>query len=160
MSYIKFINSFKKGINRDIKSRKLNLKINIDEFDLLSNKYLKKINDKGLFSKLSIEEMDRQKILFLLRVYFGLWIEIDKNQIKIFKKFPKKFKIIKEVNKSNHYFTPKTFIKNTIMYPVKSAYSLSNDMNGTSLWDTLDPIEGTELVPSVQIDFNYIEKYC
>ena len=80
MSYIKFINSFKKGINRDIKSRKLNLKINIDEFDLLSNKYLKKINDKGLFSKLSIEEMDRQKILFLLRVYFGLWIEIDKNQ--------------------------------------------------------------------------------
>jgi len=27
MSYIKFINSCKKGINRDIKSRKLNVKI-------------------------------------------------------------------------------------------------------------------------------------
>ena len=42
MSYIKFINSFKKGINLDIKSRKLNVKITTYEFDLLSNKYLKK----------------------------------------------------------------------------------------------------------------------
>ena len=156
MSYIKFINSFKKGINLDIKSRKLNVKITTYEFDLLSNKYLKKINDEGLFSKLSIEEMDRQKILFLLRVYFGLWIEIDKNQIKIFKRFPEKFKIIKEVNKSNHYFTPKVFLKGTIMYSVKAAYSSANKMNGVTLWDNLKTVEGTKIVPSVQINYEYI----
>ena len=100
--------------------------------------------------------MDRQKILFLLRVYFGLWIEIDKNQIKIFKRFPEKFKIIKEVNKSNHYFTPKVFLKGTIMYSVKAAYSSANKMNGVTLWDNLKTVEGTKIVPSVQINYEYI----
>ena len=65
--------------------------------------------------------------------------------------------VIKEVNKSNHHFTPKTFAKGTIMYSVSSAYSSSNGLSGTSLWDSLNPIEGTDLIPSIQINYDFIK---
>ena len=43
------------------------------------------------------------------------------------------------------------------MYSVGSAYSSSNGMAGTSLWDNLNPIEGTDLIPSVQINYDFIK---
>ena len=32
-------------------------------------------------------------------------------------------------------------------------------MNGVPLWDSLETIEETELIPSVQINYNYIKSY-
>ena len=32
-------------------------------------------------------------------------------------------------------------------------------MNGVPLWDSLETIEETELIPSVQINYNYIKPY-
>ena len=43
------------------------------------------------------------------------------------------------------------------MYSVNSTYSMSNGLFGTSLWDDLNPIEGTDLIPSVQINYDFIE---
>ena len=42
------------------------------------------------------------------------------------------------------------------MYSVKPAYSSSNRMNGIPLWHNLETIEDTELIPSVQINYDYI----
>ena len=42
------------------------------------------------------------------------------------------------------------------MYPIKSSYGTTNEMNGISLWDSLDYIDGTQLIPSVQINYDYI----
>ena len=91
-----------------------------------------------------------------MRSFFSLYVEVNTSSIEVFKNFPKKFILLKEVNKSNHHFTPKTFPKGTIMYSVKPAYSSSNRMNGIPLWHNLETIEDTELIPSVQINYDYI----
>jgi len=43
------------------------------------------------------------------------------------------------------------------MYSVSSSYSSSNGLLGTSLWDNLNTIEETDLIPSVQINYDYIK---
>ena len=156
MSYNKFKISIEKGLNHNIKSRKLNIEITVEEFKIFTNKYFNHIEEKKEYSVIKIDKPDVEKVLFLLRVYHGLWVEVSENEIKVYKVFPKKFKIIKEVNKLNNCYTPKTFKTNTIMYPIKSSYGTTNKMNGISLWDNLDYIEGTELVPSVQINYDHI----
>ena len=156
MLYKNFKNNIEKGLKRNIKSRKLNIEINIEEYKIFTNKYFNHIEEKKDFSFLKVEKIDREKVLFLLRVYHGLWVEVFENEIKIYKVFPKKFKIIKEVNKLNHYYAPKTFKINTIMYPIKSSYGTTNELNGISLWDSLDYIDGTELIPGFQINYDYI----
>ena len=42
------------------------------------------------------------------------------------------------------------------MYSISPSYSSANRMNGVPLWDNLETIEDTELIPSVQIDYDYI----
>ena len=156
MLYNNFKNSVEKGLKHNIKSRKLNIEINVGEFKIFTNKYFNHIEEKKEFSIVKIDKIDRDKVLFLLRVYYRLWIDVSENQIKIFKVFPKKFKIIKEVNKLNHSHTPKTFKINTVMYPIKYSYGTTNEMNGISLWDSLDYIDNTNLTPCVQINYDYI----
>lgn len=153
----RFISDVKNGIKRKISSRRLKMQVSIEEFSLLSKKYFDGLEPDIEIFNFNIEQSDKDNILFILRVYYGLWIEIKELSIKIHSKFPEKFKLIKEVNKSNHYFTPKIFPKGTIMYSVGSAYSSSNGLSGTSLWDNLNPIEGTELIPSVQINYDFIK---
>ena len=122
MSYNKFKTSIEKGLNHNIKSRKLNIEITVEEFKTFTNKYFNHIEEKKEYSVIKIDKPDAEKVLFLLRVYHGLWVEVSENEIKVYKVFPKKFKIIKEVNKLNNYYTPKTFKTNTIMYPIKSIW--------------------------------------
>lgn len=145
----RFISDVKNGIKRKISSRRLKMHVSVEEFNLLSKKYFIGLKTDIETFNFNIELSDRDNILFILRVYYGLWIEIKGLSISIYRKFPEKFKLIREVNKSNHYFTPKTFPKGTIMYSVGSAYSSSNGLSGTSLWDNLNPIEGTKLISSV-----------
>jgi len=153
----KLIFDVKNGIKRKISSRRLKMEVSIEDFRMLSKKYfleLKKDIDEFEFKA---DPKDKNNILFILRVYYGLWIEVNELFITIHSKFPEKFVLTREVNKANHYFTPKTFPKGTIMYSVSAAYSSSNGMSGTSLWDNLNPIEGTDLIPSVQINYDFIK---
>ncbi len=153
----RFISDIKNGIKRKISSRRLKMHVSVEEFNLLSKKYFDGLKPDIEIFNFNIEASDKDNLLFILRVYYGLWIEIKELSITIYSKFPEKFELIKEVNKSNHYFTPKTFPKGTIMYSVSSAYSSSNGISGTSLWDNLNPIEGTDLIPSVQINYGFIK---
>jgi len=156
MSFEEFYDCINNGLKRDIKSRRLKMRVSVDEFSSLSNKYFKNINDKDLTFKFIVEEFDKMNILFVLRSFFRMYVEIRENSVVVFKNFPKKFILLKEVNKSNHHFTPKTFSKGTIMYSISPSYSSANRMNGVPLWDNLETIEDTELIPSVQIDYDYI----
>ena len=102
---------------------------------------------------------DKEILVFVLRWYYHLWIKINDNSIEIFHSFPKKFEIIKEVNKSNHFHTPKTFKTGTIMYFNSSAYSSCNWLNGIPLWDNPDEELELGLKPSCQINYSYISVY-
>ena len=159
MSFENFIKCVNDGIKRDIKSRRLKMKVSVDEFSAFSKKYFKNINDKDLSFKFVLDEVDKNSILFILRSFFDMYVEVKENSIIVFKNFPKKFILLKEVNKSNHYFTPRTFKKGTIMYSISPSYSSANRMNGVPLWDSLETINDTELIPSVQINYDYIKPY-
>ena len=153
----KFLFDSKNGIKRKISSRRLKMKVSIEEFDLLSKKYFFEIKKDTEKFEFKVDQKDRDTVLFILRVNYGLWIELNELNIIIYSKFPEKFILTKEVNKTNHPFTPKTFLKGTIMHSVSASYSSSNGMSGTSLWDNLNPIEGTDLIPSVQINYDFIK---
>ena len=153
----RFVTDVKNGIKRKLSSRRLKIQVSVDEFDLLSKKYFLGIKSDIVTFKFKVDPGDKDIVLFILRAYYGLWIEINDLSITIYSKFPEKFVLTKEVNKSNHHFTPKTFAKGTIMYSVNSAYSSSNGLSGTSLWDNLNPIEGTDLIPSIQINYDFIK---
>ena len=159
MSFENFFKCVNDGIKRDIKSRRLKMKVSVDEFSAFSKKYFKNINDKDLSFKFVLDEVDKNSILFILRSFFNMYVEVKENSIIVFKNFPKKFILLKEVNKSNHHFTPRTFKKGTIMYSISPSYSSANRMNGVPLWDSLETIEETELIPSVQINYDYIKPY-
>ena len=130
------------------------MKVSVEEFSELAKKYFNNLNDNNY--KFIVEDGDKNNVLFILRSFFSLYVKVNNSSIEVFKNFPKKFILLKEVNKSNHHFTPKTFPKGTIMYSVKPAYSSSNRMNGIPLWHNLETIEDTELIPSVQINYDYI----
>ena len=50
---------------------------------------------------------DKNDLLFLFRVYFKMYVELNDDLITIHEEFPKYFKILKEVNTKNHRHTPK-----------------------------------------------------
>lgn len=156
MSFEEFYNCVNTGIRRDIKSRRLKIRVSVEEFSTFSKKYFKNLNNDDLTFKIIVNIEDEEKILFILRSFFILYVELKKSHILVYKNFPKKFILLKDINKSNHHFTPKTFKEGTIMYTISPSYSTINRMNGVPLWDNLGTIEGTELVPSVQINYNYI----
>ena len=156
MSFQEFSNCINNGLKRNIKSRRLKLNVTIKEFDKLSKKYFTSLNKYDESFNFIVEEEEKNNVLFILRSYFCFYVEVEKNHITVFKDFPKKFIITKEVNASNHPFTPQTFKKGTIMYSVTPAYSSVNRMNGIPLWNNLKTIEGTELVPCVQINYDFI----
>ena len=156
MSFQEFLNCINNGLKRNIKSRRLKLNVTIKEFDKLAKKYFTNLNKEDDSFDFTVEEEEKNDVLFILRSYFCFYVEVEKNYIKVFKDFPKRFILTKEVNISNHPFTPQTFKKGTIMYSVIPAYSSVNRMNGIPLWNNLKTIEGTELIPSVQINYDFI----
>ncbi len=158
MAFDNLIEDVNQGLKRKIYSRIDKITVTVEEFDVLAKKYFKGIKDNHNF-KFNFQLSDKDILVFVLRWYYHLWIKIDDNSIEIFHSFPKKFEIIQEVNKSNHFHTPKTFKTGTIMYFNSSAYSSCNWLSGIPLWD--DPDEELELglKPSCQINFSYIKKY-
>ena len=120
MIFNNLIKDVNQGLKRKIYSRRDKITVTVKEFEALAKKYFKGIKDNHNF-KFNYQLSDKDILVFVLRWYYHLWIKIDDNSIEILHSFPKKFKIVKEVNKSNHFHTPKTFKTGTIMYFNSSA---------------------------------------
>lgn len=156
MSFIRLFNDSKFGLKRKISSRKEKIIISIEEFNLLSKKYFKNINkNKNLL--INFDENDKETLIFILRWYYNLWIDINEESIEVFTSIPDTFKIVSEVNKLNHPYSPRTFEKGTIMYYSSSSYSMCNWLKGIPLWDNKNDEVGHGLKPSCQINYEYIE---
>lgn len=154
MSLKKLKKDIKFGIKHSIKSRRHKIVITKKEFKSLSNTYFKNLDENENF-KLKVEEYDFEKIVFILRWYYNLWIEINHYSIKIFKDFPNVFILKDEVNKLNHPHTPENFKKNTIMYFTSNKYSTCNWMKGIPLWKN----KYGDIVPSCQINYPFLEPF-
>jgi hypothetical protein len=157
MSFIKLIKDSKDGLKRKISSRREKISISVEEFDQLSKKYFNQIKeDENLL--INYDKEDKEILVFILRWYYKLWIDIYESYIEVYSSFPKEFEIISEVNKLNHLHTPKTFKKGTIMYFNSSSYSSCNWLNGIPLWDNKYEEVGDGLKPSCQVNYKFFKK--
>jgi len=158
MSYLKFRESCLNGIKRDIKSRREGKKISPDKFCILVERYFNDLPTNKNF-KFKYNQNDLDDLLFILRYEYNLWLEISKTEIEIYNNFPKKFILINDVDKTNHYHTPKSFSKGTIMFlSDSSGYSSCNWLNGIPVWHNKDDVYDHGLRPSVQINYDFIKK--
>lgn len=149
---------FKKRIDRKgfEYKRKSFFKIYDNRINELYDKYFNKINLEENSYTFNYHNKDLEDLLFMLRCHFKLWIEYSTTKITIYKHFPKQFKIIKKVTKENHWFTPEVFKKGTILFYTESNYGTVNLLNGIPLSKSLKPIEGTNIIPSTQINYEFI----
>ena len=73
----RFVTDVKNGIKRRLSSRRLKIQVSVDEFDLLSKKYFLGIKSDIVTFKFKVDPGDKDIVLFILRAYYGLWIEIN-----------------------------------------------------------------------------------
>lgn len=160
MSYLKFRENCLKGIKRDIKSRRERKKISPEKFYILVERYFNDLPLNKNF-KFNYNQNDLDDLLFILRYEFNLWLEISEKEIEIYNNFPEKFILINNIDKTNHYHTPKSFSKGTIMYFLSNSggYSSCNWLNGIPLWHNKDDVYEQGLRPSVQINYDFIKRY-
>jgi hypothetical protein len=125
--------------------------------DIYQN-YFTNIYQTGNYT-FKFSKIDKNDLLYLFRVYFKMYVELNDNLMTVYEEFPKCFKILKEVNKKNHTHTPKTFVKNTIMYFSTNLYGTTNYLNGIPLAESLEPVQGTNIIPSTQINYQYIKPH-
>jgi hypothetical protein len=137
--------------------RKVKYEISIERLNELVSTYFDNFDTEKMEKNIFVEMTDMEEVLFLLRYHFRLWITIQNTQITIYKNFPNRFKIIKEVNKENHWFVPKIFEVGQIMYFKSHGYSSANWLNGIPLAESLTPVENTDIIPTTQINYGYIE---
>ena len=107
--------------------------------------------------KIRESKEDKDIVIFLLRVHFMQWIEVEGFNITLYKDFPQQFEVIKEVNKYNHYFTPRTFVVGEVLFYGISVYGSCNYLNGIPLAESLEPVEGTTIIATTQINYGYIK---
>lgn len=154
-----FINSYKRLLEERVDlnyKRKYNRIVN---FDTLSRLYQTYFRDLSFIAneKITVSEEDKNIVVFLLRVHFKEWIELEKLNITVYKDFPKQFEIIKEVNKYNHFFTPRIFLVGEVLFYGNLVYGSSNFLNGIPLAESLEPVEGTTIIATTQINYGYIK---
>ena len=137
--------------------RKIKYEITVERLNELICAYFDNFDEETIEKKVLIKMTDLEDVLFLLRFHFRMWITVNHTSITVFKNIPARFKIIKAVNKTNHWFAPKTFEIGQIMYFKANGYSSANWLNGIPLAESLTPIEGTEIIPTTQINYEYIE---
>jgi hypothetical protein len=154
MSFENLLKDAKQGLKRNIRSRREQIIITPDEFQTLSQKYFIDLS-RDAVNGIKCDQEDKEIVIFILRWYYNLWIEVNDNTIKIHSVFPKKFELVDDVDKSNHPFTPKVFKKGTIMY-FGSSSGMCNWLKGVPLWD--DPNEEYEygLKPTVQVNYEFL----
>ena len=156
MKFNRLIDDSKGELKKNISSRRENISITLQEFNTISKKYFNNISkDKNLI--IEFDEDDKETLVFILRWYYNLWIDLKKDDIEVYSSFPKEFEIVSEVNKLNHPHTPKTFEKGTKMFYNSSSYSSCNWLKGIPLWDNKDEEVVEGLKPSCQINYNFVK---
>jgi len=158
MSFKQLISDSRNGIRRDISSRREKIKVTIAQFNELSSKYFSQIAE-GQNLKIKYESDDKDLLIFILRWYYNLWIDINRELITVFNSFPDAFLVVKEVNKTNHPFTPKIFAKGTILYSTGSSYGTCNWLKGVPLWDNLEDEILPGIKPNCQINYEFIKVF-
>jgi hypothetical protein len=156
MNFNRLIKDSKEGLKRKISSRREKISVSIEEFNIISKKYFNKIKENKNLN-IKFDTKDKEILVFILRWYYNLWIDVNEDSIEVYYSIPKEFEIISEVNKLNHPHVPKTFKKGTKMYFSSSIYSSSNWLNGIPLWDNKDEEVDYGLKPSCQVNYNYIK---
>ncbi len=157
-SYFKFLQFIKSTERKSIQyKRKVKYELSTERLDELIGQYFLDFDELIITKSIQFKASDKTDLLFLLRYHFRLWITIEQQTITIFKDFPSQFKIIKEVNKTNHPFTPKIFQVGQILYFKSHGYSSANWLNGIPLAEALIPIENTGIIPTTQINYGFIE---
>jgi|TARA_R110000737_G_C14292456_1_gene434404 hypothetical protein len=156
MNFNRLVTNSKEGLKRNISSRRENISITVEEFGFISRKYFKNIK-KQTNLVIEPEGKDKEKLIFILRWYYNLWIDINEDNIEVYLFFPKEFEVISEVNKINHPHTPKTFKRGAKMYFNNSGYSSCNWLKGIPLWDNKDEEVVEGLTPSCQINYKYLK---
>ncbi len=136
--------------------RKYKRIITFDTLSKLYQTYFRNLSFKAN-EEIAVSEKDKDIVSFLLRVHFRQWIEIEGLNITVYKNFPKKFKIIKEVNKYNHSFPPRKFLTGEVLFYGNSVYGSCNFLNGIPLAESLEPFEGTTIIVTTQINYEYIK---
>lgn len=155
MPFNNFYNDFSRQVFRELRSRKENKTITSDRIYELNKLYFKNLS-KNQNNSITVRSNDLDDILFILRVRYHLWLVVKDNRIIIYKNFPRNFIAIKDVNKLNHPHVPKPFKKGTLLYFNSSNYGTCNWLNGIPLWDCKDDILEQGLLPSCQINYDYI----
>ena len=156
MKFNRLIDDSKGELKKNISSRRENISVTFQEFNTISKKYFNNVSkDKNLIIK--FDKDDKETLVFVLRWYYNLWIDLKKDYIEVYSSFPKEFEIVSEVNKLNHPHTPKTFEKGTKMFYNSSNYSSCNWLKGIPLWDNKDEEVVEGLKPSCQINYNFVK---
>ena len=156
MKFNRLIDDSKGELKKNISSRRENISVTFQEFNTISKKYFNNVSkDKNLIIK--FDKDDKETLVFVLRWYYNLWIDLKKDYIEVYSSFPKEFEIVSEVNKLNHPHTPKTFEKGTKMFYNSSNYSSCNWLKGIPLWDNKDEEVVEGIKPSCQINYDFIK---
>jgi hypothetical protein len=137
--------------------RKVKYEITAERLNVLVSTYFEGFDHTIIERTFLIEKTDIEDLLFLFRYHFRLWITIDNSSITVFRNIPLRFKIIKEVNRENHWFVPKTFEVGQIMYFKSHGYSSANWLNGIPLAESLTTVKNTDIIPTTQINYGFIE---
>lgn len=158
-STISLIQNYEKllegGVDLNYK-RKYKRIITFNTLSKLYQTYFKYLSFKAN-EEIAVSEEDKDIVIFLLRVHFRQWIEVEGVNIKVYKDFPQQFEVIKEVNKYNHFFTPRTFLVGEVLFYRNSVYGSCNFLNGIPLAESLEPVEGTSIIATTQINYGYIK---
>ena len=99
MSFNQLYTDLSKEIKRPIRSRKHLIFVTPEEFNYFHEMYFKDFNVHQDF-EFEVQKKDKEKIVFMLRYYYNLWIEINELSIKIAKNFPTIFLVTTPINKS------------------------------------------------------------
>ena len=143
------------GVDLNYK-RKYERVITFDTLSKLYQTYFRNLSFKAN-EEIAVSEEDKDIVSFLLRVHFRQWIEVEGLNITVYKNFPQKFEIIKEVNKYNHSFPPRKFLTGEVLVYGNSVYGSCNFLNGIPLAESIESVEGNTIIATTQINYEYIK---
>ena len=145
----------KNGLNHDITSRKEKIRVSPKLFSEYSSKYFNKIKNNSI-TPITIDKTDLKNVLFILRSYYTLWVELKGNKISIYSKFPKSFVIITEIPNLDDDLIEKGFQKGSVLYHVSNSYNTCNRLRGVPLWYEMNT-NNEGLTPCLQVNYEFIQ---
>jgi len=127
----------------------------------LFNSYLKEIRESDKISSVFVLDNNIEDLKHLLRKILKVYVEIEFNRFKIFNIFPKDFEVIKKISKENHpWFREFEIEVGTKLLISHSNYGTCDILRGLPLCINNEVVEGTTLIPSFQIGYDYVKPIC